>query len=362
MEAAIRPITSETEARTVQRVGRRAFHPLLGLIVTKPKWGFAAWDGDTCLGGIILGEHGQFGIVEFIFISKSGRGQGLGKRLTDRAMEAFAERGLTYSAASVRDDNTASWNLFAGRGHTVYTPLRIIREFGFGTWLSLSLTTAQLFAFGFDLWIGRVEQARSPNADAALRLTDTAPGSSLATLLLFFFIHMIAVTATLWQDGAGPGPWAIAISSLLIVRLLFSYLGTVPFFRPARIRMARGGAITDVIINAMGSFFYYPVSWQPRVTRWREPDYRTGLGVSAMTGALSVIALVVTGSLVLNEGIVQNPVFARGIAIMIDLGKLMLIIDLQPLFEAWSGPRIMRWNLWAYLATAGAATAVIIWA
>jgi GNAT superfamily N-acetyltransferase len=362
MEAEVRPISGDAEARAVQRVGRRAFHPVLGLIVTKPKWGFAAWDGDTCLGGVILGSHGQFGIVEFIFISKDGRGKGLGKRLTDHAMEAFAERGLKYSAASVRDDNTASWNLFAGRGHTAYTPLRIIRDFGFGTWLSLSLTTAQLFAFGFDLWIGSVEQARTPNADSRLQVSDTAPGSSVATLVLFFLIHMVAVTAAFWQDGAGPGPWAIAIAALLTVRLLFSYLATVPFFRPARIRMARGGAITDFIINAIGSFFFYPVFWHPRVTRWREPDYRAGLGVSAMIGALSVIVLLAAGSLILGAGVLQSALLVRAIAIMIDLGKLMLIIDLQPLFEAWSGPRIIRWNLWAYLITATAAVAVIIWA
>lgn len=361
MAVEIRSISGDTEARTVQKVGRRSFHPILGLIVTRPKWGFAAWDGESCVGGVILGEHGRFGVVEFIFVTRAGRGQGLGQALTDRAMEAFAERGLEYSAASVRDDNTASWNLFAGRGHKAYTPVRGIREFGFGPWLRLALTTAQFFAFGFDLWIGSVDEARKPDADSTLSVADTVPGTSLSTLLVFYLIHMVAVTSAFWQDGAGAAPWAIAVGGLLTFRLLVSYLATLPFFRPARLRMARGGHVTDFIINAVGSFFFYPAFWHPKQKRWREPDFRTGLGVSAMAGGLSQVAVVVAASLVL-PGLAGSGVLAVSLALAIDIGKLMLIIDLQPLFEAWSGPRILRWNLWAYLATAAAAVATIIWA
>lgn len=361
MKAEIRPVHTKEEAADVLRVGRRSFHPLLGMLITRVKWGFGAWDGDTCLGGIILKERGQFGIVEFIFIAAEGRGLGLGKRLTERAFEAFDERGLKYAVASVRDDNTASWNLFAGRGFRTYSSLRCIREFGFRSWFALSLATSHLFAFGFDLWIGRVDQALNRDEASALTQGDTVPGSSIGTFVLHYLLHMVAVASVaLFQSADGAVAWALAIGAILTIRLIFSYLATLPFFRPGRIRMARGGHLVEIVVNALGSFFFYPAYWHPRKARWREPDYRTGLGVSALAGSLSVVALVVASSLLLRAGSLESGLAATTAGVVVGLGKPIIVIDLQPIFEAWAGPRIRRWNLWVYLVAAAAGVATVV--
>ncbi|MFP4376836.1 MAG: GNAT family N-acetyltransferase [Spirochaetales bacterium] len=361
MAIEIRELRDDNEARELQRIGRRSFHPGFFLLIPKPKWAFGAFDDGTCLGGVYLKKIAGVGLVEFIFIAKEGRGHGLGKRLTERALEAFREQGIETAVASVRDDNTASWNLFAGRGFHALSLAAFVRQFGLGRAFLISLASAQAFAFGFDLWAGSVDAALSsnpPTPDAR----EAVPGGSLSSLIGHLFLNLLPVTAAVWRFGESYAQLATALGLVIVARLLFGYLGSLPFYRPARLRMARGGWLIEVPVQIFGSTFFYPAHWQPKLAHWREPDFRRGLGVSALLSILGVMAVLGAASLLLASGALTS-VFAVGTALItVDVAKLVLILEAQPLFEAWSGPRVRRWNLPVYLVVLAGAIALVAFA
>lgn len=361
MAIEIRELRDESEAKELRRIGRRSFHPGFFLIIPKPKWAFGAFENGKCLGGVVLKKIAGTGLIEFIFIAKGARGRSLGKQLTGRALEAFREQGLETALASVRDDNTASWNLFAGRGFHACSLRELIRRFGLGRALALSLGSSHAIAFGFDLWVGSVEAALSPDPPEP-DVTQSVPGGGFSSLLGHTFLNLLPVTAAAWQFDEPYAYMAIGLLLLIVVRLLFGYLGTLPFFRPARLRMARGGYIIEVPVQVYGSVFFYPAHWHPKLARWREPDYRTGLGVSALLSVLGIMAVLGASSLLLASGELQSAIAVGTAEVIAHVGKPILILEVQPLFEAWSGPRIRRWNLWVYLALLAGAVVLLVFA
>ena len=362
MTIEIREMRGDDEARELRRVGRRAFHPVFSLILPKPKWAYGLFEDGVCLGGVILKQIGTIGLVDWIFLSKAARGRGLAKRLVVAALDAFAEQGLTKVAALVRDDNTASWNLFAARGLKAVTPLDLIRQLGIRDAVRISFASNMVVAYGFDLWLGSLEDALDPSAPEHVSLEDTASGNFLTTLLWHLSLNLLPAIAVVWRHNESPVYWAIALSALILGRLLFAYLGTIPLFRRVRLRAGRGGYIIAVPNQLLGGLLFHPAFWHPAVPRWREPDCRSGLGVSASLGVIGTMGLIAVSSLLLARGTLQSTM-AIGIAgTIVQAGKLILIMELQPLFEAWSGRRILRWSLIAYFAVLAAGVAVIIWA
>ncbi len=361
MAVEIREIQDESEAKELRRVGRRSFHPGFFLIIPKPKWAFGAFENGRCLGGVVLKEVAGTGLIEFIFVAREGRGRSLGKLLTGRALQAFRERGIETAVASVRDDNTASWNLFAGRGFHACSLRDLVRRFGPGRALALSFGATHAPAFGFDIWIGSVDQALSPNPPQP-DVDQTVPGGGFSSLLGHLFLNLLPVIAAAWQFRESYAEVATALLLVICVRLLFGYLGTLPFFRPARLRMARGGYVVEIPVQIFGSVLFYPAHWHPKVARWREPEYRTGLGVSALLSVLGVMVALGTASLLLTSGVLRAPLAVGTAAVITDVARFFLIMEVQPLFEAWSGPRIRRWNLWVYLMVLAGAVALIIFA
>jgi GNAT superfamily N-acetyltransferase len=359
MAIEIRELRDDSEARELRRIGRRSFHPGFFLIVPKPKWAFGAFEDGKCLGGVVLKKLAGTGLIEFIFVAKEGRGHGLGKRLTERALEAFREQGLETALASVRDDNTASWNLFAGRGFHALSLRELVKQFGLGRALAISFGSSNAIAFGFDLWAGSVETALSadpPQPD----VRESVPGGGFSSLLGHLFWNLLPVAVAIWQFNVPYSQLAVAALLIVAVRLLFGYLGAIAFYRPARLRMARGGWAIEIPIQLLGSYFFYPAHWHPKLARWREPDFRTGLGVSALASILGVMVAIGASSYALAAGVLSST-FAVGTAHVIrHIGKFVLIMEAQPLFEAWSGPRVHRWNLPVYLIVLAGAVALIV--
>ena len=362
MSIEIRAIQGDGEARELRRIGRRSFHPVFTLIIPRPKWAFGAFEDGRCLGGVLLKTIGSVGVVDFIFVAKEGRGRGLAKQLVQTAMDEFKSRGVTHVAASVRDDNTASWNLFAARGMKACSFSRLVGTLGLGPALSLSFATGHAFAFGFDLWVGTYADACDPSSVDRVTPADTAAGNGGATVTWHLFVNLLPASAGVWRYGDAFLEWLLALGILVAARLLFGFVGTIPFFRPVRLRMARGGYVLALPMQAVGSVFFYPAYWHPRVARWREPDYRNGLGVSALMGVLATLGLVAGSSVLLSAGHIQSEFVAGVVAAILGVGRFVLIIEVQPLFEAWSGPRIIRWNLAVYLIVLAAAVAVLVWA
>ncbi len=366
MAIEIRRVESEHEAKELLRVARRAFHIGMAILVSKPKWAFGAWDGERCLGGVILKRSGTVGIVEWIFVAKEGRGQGLAKQLTDTAMGEFAKQGIETAAAIVRDDNTASWNLFAARGFKAMSFGRALATLGPGNYVRVVISTFKITAIGFDLWIGSVGVALEPTVRGEPTAADTVPGNSATSALFHLVVNALPVLFGLLFYDDRPLPFLAAIAAILLIRLLLSYVTARFAGLSVRLRSARGGLVPLLVANGFRGLFFYPAFWQPRSARWREPDHRGALSASALLGVVGVMAVVVVAGIMIRAG---AGAFSTGPAGRFVLetagmarvyGKFVLGFELNPIFEAFAGPRILRWKWWVYAVAAAAAVAIIV--
>lgn len=362
MDAEIREIRTEEEARELRRIGRRSFHPVLSLILPKPKWAYGVFEDGRCLGGVLLKKSGDTGLIDWIFLGRDARGRGLAKQLVQRALETFRQRGLTTVAASVRDDNTASWNLFADRGLRAVSPIELIRRFGLSSAARLSFISFKVVAYGFDLWLGSVARALEPRSHEHADLPDTAPGSDYTTLLWHLGLNLLPAVAAIWLGGRDPLNWLLGLGLVILARLSFAYVGALPFYRPMRLRASRGGYLVAVVNHLAGGLLFHPAYWHPKAPRWREPEYRRGLGISALLGVTGTMGLMLAASLLLSTEILSSPLPAGVAESIVGVGKLILIMELQPLFEAWSGRRILRWSPCAYFTALIAGVAILVWA
>lgn len=358
MNLDIRRAATAAEARELTRIARRCFHIVLRLRVTKPKWAYGACDGERCLGGVFLKESAGVGIIAWTIVSKEARGLGLAKRLTAVALREFEQRGLTRWAASVRDDNTASRNLFAAPGFRAVSIAEATRLLGPIAAIRVAVAATQAAGIGFDLWLGSKTPVAGRAADhaadntvgdaadsavAALSTLEATASGTWATSVAFHLcIHRIFVLFGVLRFGMAAGPNVLGMAAVLLVRLLFSYGAARAAGLSGRLRVPRGGWLVALVVAPLGGTLFYPAFWHPRVARWRQPDHRAALGLSALFGAIGVMALRIAASLAVGF-----------------FSFYVLLFDMNPLFEAYAGPRILRWNKWVY-GTALLATAATL--
>lgn len=381
MNLDIRRAKTEDEARELTRVARRCFHIVLRLLVTKPKWAYGAWDGERCLGGVFLKESAGVGIIEWIFVAKEARGLGLAKRLTAVALREFERRGLTRWAASVRDDNTASWSLFAARGFRSVSMAEATRLLGPIAAIRVAVVATQAVGIGFDLWLGSktpaagyavghpadhaadntVDDAADSAVPALSTLETTAPGTWASSVVFHLGIHGLFVLFGVLRFGMAAGPGVLGMAAVLLVRLLFSYAAARAAGLSGRLRVPRGGWLVALVVAPLGGTLFYPAFWHPRVARWREPDHRAALGLSALFGAIGVMALRIAASLAVGlQAVGSAPVLAGTASAVGYFSFYVLLFDMNPLFEAYAGPRILRWNKWIYGAALLATAATLV--
>lgn len=377
MNLDIRRATTEAEARELTRVARRCFHIVLRLLVTRPKWAYGAWDGERCLGGVFLKESAGVGIIEWIFVSKEARGMGLAKRLTAVALREFEKRGLTRWAASVRDDNTASWNLFAARGFRAVSIAEAMRLLGPLAAIRVAVVATQAVGIGFDLWLGSktpadghpadhaadptVGDAADPAVPALATLEATAPGTWASSVVFHLGIHGLFVLFGVLRFGIAAGPGVLGMAAVLFVRLLFSYTAARAAGLSGRLRVPRGGWLVALVVAPLGGTLFYPAFWHPRAARWREPDHRAALGLSALFGAIGVMALRIAASRAVGlQAVGSAAVLADTASAVGFFSFYVLLFDMNPLFEAYAGPRILRWNKWVYGAALLATAATLV--
>lgn len=79
---------------------------------------FAARDGSRTLGTIALANMGDYGEVKSLFVSKAARGQGLARRLLDRAEHEARARALPWLRLETGNLLTAAIALYESAGFT----------------------------------------------------------------------------------------------------------------------------------------------------------------------------------------------------------------------------------------------------
>lgn len=111
------PITKSQADEVVQLANKVFGFGASSLISKKDMWGFYATDGENIVGAVLLEKASdKEGFLSWIFVDSSARGHRLASRLIQSGFDALNEEGLTKQFALVRDDNTASWNMFLKAG------------------------------------------------------------------------------------------------------------------------------------------------------------------------------------------------------------------------------------------------------
>lgn len=94
-------------------------------LARNPNTCFAARSAGELVGCILSGHDGRRGYIYHAVVAEQARGQGLGRRLVDRALEALRAEGIHKAALVVFADNAggnAFWEAlgFTRRGDLIY--------------------------------------------------------------------------------------------------------------------------------------------------------------------------------------------------------------------------------------------------
>ena len=84
-----------------------------------PSTSFAAEENGKIIGTIMAGHDGRRGFFHHVFVASEYRGQGIGKKLDESAMEALGKEGITKTALVAFTDNTCGNNFWEKLGFTV---------------------------------------------------------------------------------------------------------------------------------------------------------------------------------------------------------------------------------------------------
>ncbi|MFW6288245.1 MAG: GNAT family N-acetyltransferase [Spirochaetota bacterium] len=338
-------VRSNEEARAVSRLAVRVFGAFSVLLVPrKPKWAiYATNDEGEMVGGIVLKKLGhEAGIVDWVFVDKAARGQGLGPELVDRGLAELEEAGCRHQFALVRDDNTPSWNMFATRGFDIPNIIRLY--FGFGAAVggySLLLTFALL---GYSMWHRDSSQPSGPRVPAR--------GVGLATILLL----ALAVSGlfALQSDILGALFYMLPmVGGITIVRLLLSW----PFARaygPVRVQVPHSGVPLSLGLGLLGAWWPVLGMWVPREPLWHESRFRKASGRASFVGWLvTLAALAATYLLPFDE----LAVGWRGSLLPVLFYQAIPIVP----FEGMDGYRVLRWSRRAFAAGVALSVGLLVY-
>lgn len=310
-EYMISPIEPSILKKTTQ-VAQKAFGYGVKLVIPQKNiWGFYAHHGDTVVGAVYLKKTApNEGILDWIFVDPEVHGHQLGKRLADAGFKAMDDSGLTRQFALVRDDNTASWNMFAKQGYVQvsvfkslfgYHPKSFFNRFmysmpsGYSTWVKdASLSSPSM------------HPRRFPILKSLLLALFIGAALSLFSLrgIEFFFTALIAVPA------------------VTLLRILVAY-PVARRYGPVRFDAPQGGTSLAVLLALIGTWWPTFGMFVPADDYWKDRDYQPTMAWTNFVSWMSLVAVFVAASLFLPD------LFNRGINFYL---AFILAVQMFPFF------------------------------
>jgi ribosomal protein S18 acetylase RimI-like enzyme len=325
----ISPITQYETSEVIQ-VANNVFGFGASLLISKKNmWGFYATDGQDIVGAVLLekANHTE-GFLSWIFVDESARGHRLASRLIEMGFDAMNKEGLTTQFALVRDDNTASWNMFLKNGYKILPLSQSI--FGYSL-KGLLKRFSYAMLTGYSIWV----------KDALRNDEPIYPKFPIVkTLLCSIFIG-----ATLSLYGVRSIEFLfIAIFTLFgitALRMIIAY----PLARrygAVRFMPSRGGFILSFLL-ALITAAWFPTFgfFVPKDEQWNIKNFKNYEGHQALaTWLLLNIAFIFASFFLPN-------IFSNGLNIVL---MLVIIYQLVPVFpfDSFDGAKVLRWNKLAY--------------
>ncbi len=275
----ILPMTQEVVPETTA-VAEKAFGKMVRLILPKKNlWGFYAAKDDQVLGAVYIKEVApKEGILEWIFVDPDAHGLSIGKQLAATAFDAMNERGLTRQFALVRDDNTASWNLFAKEGYKEVSVLKSLFGYHFKSFPERFFYS---FASNYSTWVKdeRFEDVPlHPKRFSVLKTLAFAAwiGASLSLFSLrgldFFWIALAMVPA------------------VTLIRMVVAF----PFARrygPVRYDAPQGGTPLAFIFGFIGTWWPTFGMYVPQEDYWKDHEFLPFAGPARFASWMSLLGV-----------------------------------------------------------------------
>jgi GNAT superfamily N-acetyltransferase len=323
----ISPIQTPEEGQKAKAVAKRVFGSGASLILPKkPNWGFYAHEGDDFVGGVFIDQvsPGE-GMLSWIFVDPKAQGHKLGSRLIEAGMQAMDEKGLRTQFSLVRNDNTASWNMFAKHGYRRPSILRSL--FGYSP-KSFFKRLGYSFATGYSTWVkddSRGNISIHPKRWAIIK-------SLLFSLFIGMALSLFSVRGLEYFTTG-----VAVVAGITALRMLVAY----PIARmsgPVRFDAPQGGTPLGVIVAlAFGSWWPTFGSFVPRKDIWRDREFVRYNGLQALATWMSMVLVYIGLSRLYPE------LFSAGLELILDLIIIYQVIPFFP-FDGMDGAKVVRYS------------------
>ena len=324
----ILPITN-TQTDAVAQLANEVFGNGTSLLISKKHmWGFYATDGNQIAGAVLLhkGSDNE-GYLGWIFVSKDARGHRLASKLITQGFNALDDAGLNVQFALVRDDNTASWNMFYKAGYKIIPLYRYLFGYSFkGFFHRLNYTLLT----GYSVW------AKDDTYKHPTYLRFPIIRTLLGTLFIGASIALFGL-----RDIEFLMITIIMTLSITIIRMLVAY----PIARShgkVRFMPSQGGYVLSLLLALLTTSWFPTFGFfVPQEDVWKDLDFKANIGKQALATQLSLQVIFVLSALFLN------PIFVQGMHWFLVLALLYQVIPFIP-FDAFDGGKVMRWHQGAY--------------
>lgn len=295
------------------------------LISKKNMWGFYVTDGTSVVGAIILVRGGKDeAFVQWIFVDPTAQGHKLASRLMEAGTKAMHEEGRTKQFALVRDDNSASWNLFLKSGFKVLPMMKTLFKYSFSALLK---RIEYGMVGGYSVWVKDQETSQQtiyPKYPLIRTfLSVTILGASISLFGIRGIDFLLTVIATL-----------IVITG---VRMMVSYPiarlhGQVKFIAPS------GGFVLSFLLGIFTQA-WWPIfgMFAPKKDLWSSTSYQKNLGIQAIMTWMSMNIMFILASFIFPD------LFRSGMNFIFAYILVVNMIPFAPL-DGLDGGKVYRYR------------------
>jgi ribosomal protein S18 acetylase RimI-like enzyme len=299
------------------------------LIPKKNMWGYYATDGKRLAGAVLLQKgSAKEGYLAWIFVSEHARGHRLASRLAELGFKALDDAGLNIQFALVRDDNTASWNMFYKAGYKIMPLHRII--FGYPLKGLLKRLNYTLLT-GYSIWVK--DDSDPDPAYPKYPVIRTLAGAALIGLSIALFglrdLEFLFIAV-------------IMVLSVTAIRMLVAY-PVARAYGKVRFMPSQGGFILSLALALLTSSWWPTFGFfVPKEELWRDSDFKATIGKQGLATWMALNAMFVGSAILFND------LFTQGLHWFLVLVLMYQTIPFAP-FDAFDGGKVLRWNKRLYM-------------
>lgn len=297
------------------------------LLPKKKMWGFYATLNHEIVGAILLDKAGKEGFVAWIFVSNKARGHKLASKLMAQGDQAFKEKGIQIVFALVRDDNTASWNMFYKMGYKILPFHKTLLKYSLKSFMK---RLNYFVVTGYSIWV-KDETVSDPIYP------------KFPILRTLFSSLVIATSVALY--GLRSLEFLMIVVSYVLGVTLLRMMVAYPIARlsgPVRFKPSSGGFLLSLILAWLTSLWFPTFGFfVPKEDLWDVRHFKNNIGMQAFATWMVLNIVFVLSAVFLST------IFSQGLGIFLLFVIIYQIFPSFP-FDGFDGAKVYRWNRYMY--------------